>query len=159
MIEARQNPADTQFWQRDAEHPDYIRLANGQLAYCPPDRDHGVPINRLAALIAENEAKFAAVRVAVLTADCGDVLDAGDGPLIVNHVSYAKGTPIEAVLDDTAVAEMVVLTADGRHALYQEWHEGPPTDDEWVRYERWTAEGRVAHGYIDTVTRKLVQTG
>lgn len=36
MLEPRNDPNSTEFWQRDAEHPSYIRLANGQLAYLPP---------------------------------------------------------------------------------------------------------------------------
>jgi hypothetical protein len=110
-------------------------------------------------MIARHDRLFAEARAVVLTLDCGAVIDTGDGELTVNHVSYAKGTDLDAVLDHTATAEMVVLTADGRYANFREWHEGDATDDDWVRYERWTAEGRVAHGFIDRGTRKLLQTG
>lgn len=68
--------------------------------------------------------------------------------LVVNHRSDI-GT-------DGQAAE-VVLTGDGRRYDRQGWHEGP--EAEWVRVERWTAEGRVFHGWIDSESRRLLQAG
>lgn len=56
----------------------------------------------------------------------------------------------------------VTLTADGRGVNTEAWCACGNRDfaDE-VRYERWTAEGRVAHGYVCPVItcRRLVQSG
>jgi hypothetical protein len=35
-LEPRNDPNSPAFWQRDPELTDYVRLANGQLAYLPP---------------------------------------------------------------------------------------------------------------------------
>ena len=51
----------------------------------------------------------------------------------------------------------VTLTSDGRHYNRQGWHEGPTAED--IRVERWTPQGMVFHGYLDSVSRKLVQAG
>lgn len=59
--------------------------------------------------------------------------------------------------------ESMQLTADGRTADTTAWCLCGVAANaaEWVRYERWTAKGRVSHGYVcPTVTcRKLLQTG
>lgn len=55
------------------------------------------------------------------------------------------------------------LTGDGRGARTDAWCSCPAAatrrDDAWVRYERWTAVGRVAHGYVHNVCRMVLQTG
>lgn len=53
-------------------------------------------------------------------------------------------------------ATEVVLTADGRGKL-DGWHEG--TESSWIRFERHSAYGRVSHGFIDSVSRRLLQAG
>lgn len=58
----------------------------------------------------------------------------------------------------------VVLTDDGEWADTVHWHgrdaqDGPTGDDDWVRYERYTAKGMVAHGFVHRRTRRLLQTG
>jgi len=51
----------------------------------------------------------------------------------------------------------VTLTEDGRQAITNCWHTGE--DNGWVYAERWTAEGRVFHGYVDSVSRRILQSG
>ncbi|MEU3452247.1 hypothetical protein ABZ671_01190 [Micromonospora sp. NPDC006766] len=56
--------------------------------------------------------------------------------------------------------EQATLTADGRAAETTRWCACPSVaDDEWVRYERWSARGREAHGYVHSGCRALVQAG
>jgi hypothetical protein len=50
-----------------------------------------------------------------------------------------------------------VLTGDGRHYDSSGWHQG--VESEPVYMERWTAAGRVSHGWIDSRSRRLVQAG
>lgn len=56
--------------------------------------------------------------------------------------------------------EYVVLTGDGRPKSTC-WCQcdGSRADEDWVRYERWTAEGRVAHGYLHRECRGILQAG
>lgn len=77
-----------------------------------------------------------------------DAIEAGD----IDGMYRELGTP-----------ESVTLAADGRHVYPRNWCTGHDWDvtDEEVRYERWTAEGRVAHGYVCAYVacRRLVQSG
>ncbi len=96
---------------------------------------------------------------AILDANLRDEIDTGScGVLVVNQITYPRATPIEKVLDHSARAESVTLTSDGRSYYQGGWHEGETYGDS-VYVERWTAEGRVFHGFVDSVTRKLVQAG
>lgn len=105
------------------------------------------------------QAEFAATKAAVPVMRTGDVYQTGQGiALIVNHVVYGQ-VPVEDVLNGIALAEEVTLTADGQTANNRVWHEGEPADGNWIYYERWTTEGRIGHGYVDRITRKLVQAG
>lgn len=58
--------------------------------------------------------------------------------------------------------DIIVLTADGEPML-QRWHGedlGETSEEESVRYERWTSDRkRYSHGYLDKVSRAIVQTG
>ena len=105
---------------------------------------------------------------------------AGNGALKVNNVSWDKDgaaaqfidaglTVEEAIrkspewhqklrdLFDAETPIEVTLTSDGRHYDRHGWHKGPTAED--VRVERWTPQGMVFHGYIDSVSRHLVQAG
>jgi hypothetical protein len=94
----------------------------------------------------------------VMAAKLRDSVDTGAaGVLTVASRSFGTEASIESVLDGTAVAESVTLTSDGRGALTTAWHEG--AENAWVFVERWTAAGRVFHGFVDSVTRKLLQAG
>jgi hypothetical protein len=66
------------------------------------------------------------------------------------------GFDIETHTDDGC--DEIVATSDGR-SYRGAWHDGPVSDDEPVRVERWTAAGRTFHGFIDPESRKLVQAG
>lgn len=52
----------------------------------------------------------------------------------------------------------VVLTGDGRSYRRGGWHEGPELGEP-VYVEVWGVVGRTFHGWIDSVSRKLVQAG
>lgn len=86
---------------------------------------------------------------------CADVIDTGNGPLVVNQLAWGEGVTPEML--DFTPADVAVLTADGRHANTGEWHTGP--EAEWVYVERWGVRGREFHGFIDSASRKLLQTG
>jgi hypothetical protein len=51
------------------------------------------------------------------------------------------------------------LTADGGGAESSVWCPDSPPADEWMRYERWSARGLEAHGYVCALCRRLVQSG
>jgi hypothetical protein len=78
--------------------------------------------------------------------------------LTVTLLRYPLGTAEEAVIANTAAPEYAELTEDGRYARWQEWETGPGSGRE-VYYERWEDGVRVAHGWLDAVSRKLVQSG
>lgn len=66
-----------------------------------------------------------------------------------------------AVLAGTATAEWVLATSDGR-SFDGEWHDEAvdgPFADETVYVERYSERGREFHGFIDSVSRRVVQTG
>ena len=111
--------------------------------------------------LAEMQTEFEATKAAVPTMRCGQTHRTGfGGVLTVTGVGFDEVSP-QAVLDGTAPAQVVVLTEDGRRPILNDWHtsaDGPESDDV-VYCERWTAQGRVFHGYVDSVSRKVVQTG
>lgn len=80
--------------------------------------------------------------------------------LIVNQVNY--GQECEGLLEEikakTAEPVGLVATQDGR-GYVNAWHEGESPIEDWVYFERYEAGLRVAHGYIDPTSRKIVQTG
>jgi hypothetical protein len=83
------------------------------------------------------------------------------GPAVrINHRSYPVGSDVEAVIAGTVDPESATATADGRHMAHG-WHTGP--EAEWVYVERYAiADGNVSltfHGWIDSVSRKLLQAG
>lgn len=80
--------------------------------------------------------------------------------LIVNSVSYGQDRPglLDEIIAKTALPVGLVATEDGR-GYVNAWHEGPSDIDVWVYFERYENGSRVAHGYIDPVSRKIVQTG
>ena len=66
-------------------------------------------------------------------------------------------------LEELGPHKDATLTSDGRGARTDAWCtclRGSTTGDgAWVRYERWTAQGRVAHGYVHQLCRFVLQTG
>ena len=81
------------------------------------------------------------------------------GELIVNTLGYGV-TDVDALLAGQVEPVTAVLTQDGG-SFINEWDLGDevPGIDDWVYYERWTPEGRVAHGYLNPITRRITQTG
>lgn len=109
------------------------------------------------AFLAQCQAEYDATLAALPTMKTRHVYRTGfGGELTVNSVSFGK-VSVESVLDGSAKAIEATLTEDGRSAATWEWHQGPVSRE--VYYERWTAEGRVAHGYVDAESRRLVQAG
>lgn len=76
--------------------------------------------------------------------------------LIVNHRSFGHADEDRVVLGLVDAIE-VTLTSDGRYYNQGEWHTGPEAESVYV--ERWDATGRIFHGFIDSVSRRLVQAG
>lgn len=95
----------------------------------------------------------------ILAAPCGSRMDTGERiVLTVNMRHDLTGLVIEdGKVIEPGTAAMALLTQDGRTAKTDTWHTGPEAD--WVYVERWTSEGRVFHGWIDSVSRRLLQAG
>lgn len=57
--------------------------------------------------------------------------------------------------------DTATLTFDGRLAATRNWCGCTPEPDAgaWIRYERYSARGREAHGYVCPTCRRLVQSG
>lgn len=80
--------------------------------------------------------------------------------VVTQHVSFGK-VATEDVLSGKATAIEVTATSDGRGYIAA-WHNEAtdgPFSDESVYVERYSARGREFHGFIDSVSRKIVQTG
>lgn len=93
----------------------------------------------------------------ILSTDCRGSFVGFDGiALLVTHRSFGK-VPIELVLSGEAIAVEVTATEDGRGVDLTGWHEGAIAGE--VYYERYSARGREAHGWVDARTRRLVQSG
>jgi hypothetical protein len=79
--------------------------------------------------------------------------------LIVNQLSYGK-VPVADVLAGTAAVQEIVATGDGKSYIAQ-WHDGEVAGE--VYCERWELRAGVAfrafHGWLDSVSRKIVQAG
>lgn len=76
------------------------------------------------------------------------------------HAKFGKITDAEYHAGATAVE--VIATSDGGRYAEGQWHREEIDGafaDESVYVERYTAAGREFHGFIDKVSRKLVQTG
>jgi len=52
-----------------------------------------------------------------------------------------------------------MLTADGGQAFTTIWADDPDCDREGVYFERYHLGRRMAHGYVDPVSRKMTQSG
>lgn len=77
--------------------------------------------------------------------------------LVVVGTSYPIGTTTDEVLRRVVTPEFVMASADGRHWV-DGWHTGAESGDV-VYVERHTIGGCVFHGYVDSVSRRIVQTG
>jgi hypothetical protein len=56
-----------------------------------------------------------------------------------------------------APADTVYLSADGRSFSFDEWHNGDSDNTVYVEVAR--RNGRLSHGWVDSVSRKVVQVG
>lgn len=110
----------------------------------------------------------------ILAAAVGTRIDTPDGPLIIAHAGWSRQSAerpaaraadaagdVDAYLAALGAHDHATLTADGRGARTDGWCQcepGPPLATT-VRYERWTDQGRVAHGYLCPTCRFITQTG
>lgn len=95
----------------------------------------------------------------ICSAKLGDSIRTGwGGDLTLCWRTYGKVETM-TVLDGSARPVEALLTEDGRICDTRTWHEGEQTG-EAVYVERWDAErGRYFHGYVDSISRNVVQTG
>lgn len=97
------------------------------------------------------------LRDRILNAQLQDRLDTGSaGDLIVVHRGWSRYISVDDMLANRIRCDTVTLTADGRHYIASP-HEGPTADQVYV--ERWEPAGRAFHGFIDSVSRRIVQWG
>jgi hypothetical protein len=115
---------------------------------------------------AEYEAEYAeawANLVAVIQSSGAERLRAvrtGFGGAVVPvAATYPANVAEDAVVARTAVPEHILATEDGLWAEPLVWHDGPESSEDSVYYERWESGVRVGHGYVDRVSRRLVQSG
>lgn len=64
---------------------------------------------------------------------------------------------VACVFKDEMTPVGVLLTQDGGWADTSRWHEGEANG--WVRAERYSARGMEFHGFVDSLSRRLLQTG
>src|SRR5437016_3361250 len=83
----------------------------------------------------------------------GTVVETADGRLIVASIGSVGDPEIEVTL--TGDGEPIALVR-GRRGFHRP-EDGEPGDN--VRYEVYTIDGRVAHGYVGAASRKVTQTG
>lgn len=100
-------------------------------------------------LIAQSELFTAPLRSVVESPNYG-------GNLMKVGATWGAEATIEEV-DRGLPAERVMLSADGRHWI-DGWHRGPETGQP-VYVEQHTCGGAVFHGWIDSISRLIVQTG
>lgn len=106
----------------------------------------------------------------VLAARIGATVETFDGPLTKNSGTWApgatrrasavaaEGTEEWARIARTIPHEEATATSDGRGVVTKGWC-SCGGGVEQVRYERWSARGREAHGFVCKTCRSLTQTG
>jgi hypothetical protein len=77
--------------------------------------------------------------------------------LTVVGTSYPATATLDEVQRGAVRPDSVMLSADGRHWL-DAWHRGDESDSA-VYVERHTIGGAVFHGWIDSASRRIIQTG
>lgn len=117
--------------------------------------------------LAEARARNARLWETLSTSSLRDVVETVEGPMTVVGATWgrveteATGEELADLLQSMPYVE-VAVSSDGRSVPMRgiRWHRGEvPATTSWVYYERWTAEGRVAHGYVHPETRDLIQAG
>lgn len=119
-----------------------------------------------AAISARYEAEYAAAWDLMVAAKGLTSFPTGSGVDVIRvAASWPAGVDEEGVLSGAVAPTEIVVTSDGGQYRRDGWHDGESDIDSWVYFERWerelgTSRGyRVAHGYIDPVSRRLVQAG
>jgi hypothetical protein len=132
------------------------------------DREYLVPFGALA----DDDAPTTPA-MDILAATLGTAVDTVDGPLIKCRGGWPRETSerANAVVDPATDRqgwlaalgphEHATLTSDGRGARTDSWCQCTPVPaiESCVRYERWTTQGRTAHGYLCPTCRHITQTG
>lgn len=107
----------------------------------------------------------------ILAAPLGAIIDTPNGPLIKAYGGWSAEAAARADsaaepgspkwLSLLGTHERASLVSDGRGCIPETWCscQAGPDSATWVRYERYTAEGRAAHGYLCPTCRRLVQSG
>lgn len=103
----------------------------------------------------------------ILAAKVGTRIETFDGPLTKYHGGWSKEAGARADAAGEAGSpewyaalgtnETATLTSDGRGAIVEDWCSCGGVKQE--RYERWSARGREAHGFVCKTCRYLTQTG
>lgn len=70
--------------------------------------------------------------------------------------TFARGVGLEQIQAGDAEPIGFVASSDGR-SVQTLWHDGPAAGEAY--YERFEHGARVAHGWVDSVSRRIVQTG
>lgn len=73
------------------------------------------------------------------------------------HYGQVPDELMPSVLDQTLTPEYVVGSSDGR-GYFSEWHSGEESGES-VYVEKWSIGGCQFHGFVDSVSRKIVQSG
>lgn len=108
------------------------------------------------------EREFAQAWAAMTEAGLGGQVLTGTTqvPMTVVGRGWPKGTLAEQI--DGISPSRYVLTDDGKFGSARVWHttdDGPMADGDTVYIEAWEDGWRTFHGYIDPVSRKIVQSG
>lgn len=97
-----------------------------------------------------------------------DVGAAYDGLIVATrswsaeHSQAAKavaGGDLAAYEAALGVPSELLLTSDGGGYARGQWCPCELYEDEWVRFERWSARGRTGHGFLHGACRRLLQSG
>lgn len=75
----------------------------------------------------------------------------------MNRRSFASGTTDAEAINGTGRVVSALLSTDGR-GYTGRWHDGPESGST-AYVERWTEAGLDFHGFVDSVSRDLVQAG
>jgi hypothetical protein len=86
----------------------------------------------------------------------GSTVDSDGMSLTVYHVSYGP-VSLAAVESGDALPVEADATQDGRY-IDSRWHDGPETGEP-VYFARFNTNGRYSHGWVDSVSRRITQTG
>jgi hypothetical protein len=138
-----------------------------RLGHCPPA--HDIEVRMDGRWVPQHVARARDI----LAAPVGSILETPDGPLTKTIGNWSKeaGDRADAAANAATEPERwrtalgphedAILTADRGNSRLDSWCTCRPDPDleTWIRYEHWTAVGRVGHGYLCPDCRAITQTG